>query len=124
MVLPVPTATAAGPTVFINEIHYDNAGADTGEGFEIAGPAGTNLAGWTVVLYNGRASQLNVYATVNLSGTIPNQASGFGTLAFFQPGIQNGSPDGLALVDAGTSVIELTPWTMLAQKLSRSGAPG
>ncbi len=106
MVLPVPTATAAGPTVFINEIHYDNSGADSGEGFEIAGPAGTNLAGWTVVLYNGSASQLNVYATVNLSGTIPNQQAGFGTLAFFQPGIQNGSPDGLALVDAGSSVIE------------------
>lgn len=106
MVLPVPTATAAGPTVFINEIHYDNSGADSGEGFEIAGPAGTNLAGWTVALYNGSASQLNVYATVNLSGTIPNQASGFGTLAFARSGIQNGSPDGLALVDAGISVIE------------------
>ena len=28
------------PSVFINEIHYDNAGADQDEFVEIAGPAG------------------------------------------------------------------------------------
>ena len=39
--------------VFINEIHYDDAGTDAGEAIEIAGPAGTSLAGWTLVLYNG-----------------------------------------------------------------------
>ncbi len=97
---------AAGPAVFINEIHYDNSGTDTGEAFEIAGRAGTNLAGWSVALYNGSASQLNVYATVSLSGTIPDQQSGFGTLSFARAGIQNGSPDGLALVDAGNAVVE------------------
>ena len=42
-----------GPPVFINEIHYDNTGTDTGEFIEIAGPAGTSLTGWTVALYNG-----------------------------------------------------------------------
>jgi predicted extracellular nuclease len=99
-------ADAAGPAVFINEIHYDNAGADVGEAVEIAGPAGTNLAGWSVALYNGSASQRNVYATITLSGTIPNQQAGFGTLHFPWAGIQNGSPDGLALVDAGSTVIE------------------
>ena len=31
----------AQPTVFINEIHYDNTGTDAGEFIEIAGPAGT-----------------------------------------------------------------------------------
>ncbi len=100
------TAYAAGPPVFINEIHYDNAGTDTGEGFEIAGPAGTSLAGWTVVLYNGANSQS--YNTIALSGTIPNQQAGFGAMAFSLPtnGLQNGSPDGLALVDAGSTVIE------------------
>ncbi|NNF10268.1 MAG: ExeM/NucH family extracellular endonuclease, partial [Acidimicrobiia bacterium] len=46
------------------------------------------------------------YATISLSGIIPNQQSGFGTLDFAQSGIQNGSPDGLALVDAGSTVIE------------------
>ena len=29
-----------GQTAFINEIHYDNTGKDTGEAIEIAGPAG------------------------------------------------------------------------------------
>ena len=41
---------ATAQTVFINEIHYDNAGTDAGEAIEIAGPAGTNLTGWSVVL--------------------------------------------------------------------------
>src|SRR5262245_8983842 len=43
----------SGPAVFINEIHYDNVGTDTGEFIEIAGPAGTDLAGWRLVRYNG-----------------------------------------------------------------------
>ncbi len=46
-------ASAAGPPVFINEIHYDNDGTDADEAIEIAGPAGTDLTGWSVVLYNG-----------------------------------------------------------------------
>jgi hypothetical protein len=35
----------SGPGVFVNEIHYDNVGADTGEAVEIAGAAGTDLSG-------------------------------------------------------------------------------
>ena len=31
--------------VWVNEIHYDNAGADQNEFIEVAGPAGTDLAG-------------------------------------------------------------------------------
>ena len=34
-----------GGTPWINELHYDNAGADTGEFFELAGPAGLDLTG-------------------------------------------------------------------------------
>jgi hypothetical protein len=41
---------------WINEFHYDNAGTDAGEFIEIAGLAGTNLAGWQLVLYNGNPS--------------------------------------------------------------------
>ena len=92
------------PQGFINELHYDNDGTDTGERIEIAGPAGTNLGGWSLVLYNGNGGQ--PYATIPLAGTIPDQDEGFGTLSFTGPaaGIQNGSPDGLALVDSGGSV--------------------
>ena len=43
-------ASAATDTPFISELHYDNAGGDVGEAVEIEGPAGLNLAGWSVVL--------------------------------------------------------------------------
>ena len=91
-------------TVFINELHYDNAGADIDELIEVAGPAGTDLTDWTIALYNGTNGE--VYRTIALSGTIADQQAGFGTLAFLESGIQNGAPDGLALVDANNNLIQ------------------
>lgn len=91
-------------TIFINEIHYDNAGTDTDEGVEIAGPAGTDLTGWSVVLYNGSGGA--VYDTISLSGIIPAQQGGYGTLNFLRAGIQNGSPDGLALVNSSNTLVQ------------------
>jgi predicted extracellular nuclease len=99
-VFPASATTA----VFINEIHYDNTGTDTGEAIEIAGPAGTDLTGWTVVLYNGSGGA--VYDTVVLTGVLPDQQAGYGTLSFARTGIQNGAPDGLALVDATSTVVQ------------------
>ena len=90
--------------VFINEIHYDNSGADAGEAIEIAGTAGLNISGWTLKLYNG--SNGTVYNTRNLSGAIPNAGNGFGFVAEFISGIQNGSPDAIALVDNQGNVIQ------------------
>lgn len=92
-------------TVFINEIHYDNTGTDAGEAIEIAGPAGTNLSGWSIVLYNGSGGAM--YDTDALSGIIPNQQGGYGTVVLTYPanGIQNGAPDGIALVN-GTTVVQ------------------
>ncbi|HSG45607.1 MAG TPA: ExeM/NucH family extracellular endonuclease [Anaerolineales bacterium] len=91
-------------TVFINEIHYDNASTDEGEAIEIAGPAGTDLTGWSVVLYNGNGGA--VYNTTALSGVIADQGGGYGTVVVNYPsnGIQNGSPDGVALVNGGALV--------------------
>jgi predicted extracellular nuclease len=93
-------AQVANPTVFINEFHYDNASTDSGEFIEIAGPAETDLTGYSVVLYNGSATSRAPYNTVNLTGTIPEQQNGYGTvvLTFPSNGIQNGDPDGIALV--------------------------
>lgn len=88
---------------WINEIHYDNTGVDVGECIEIAGPAGTNLAGWILVLYNGSSGAS--YSTINLSGTIPNESCGFGAIDFCPGGIQNGAPDGIALAN-GLSLIQ------------------
>ena len=96
------------PTVFINEIHYDNVGTDTGEFIEIAAPAGTDLAGYSLVLYNGANPAAGVtYNTKALSGIVPDEQGGYGTLAFTYPtdGIQNGGNDGMALVQ-GTTVLQ------------------
>ena len=93
--------------VFINELHYDNAGTDTNEKVEVIAPAGTNLSGWKIVFYNGSGGAS--YATLNLSGTTTNQCGGHGTAvvtASASPGIQNGNPDGLALVDASNTVVQ------------------
>ncbi len=91
---------------WINEIHYDNAGTDTGEGIEIAGPAGLDLSPFSLVLYNGSTDQQ--YDTQALSGSIDDESCGFGAVWFGYPvnGIQNGAPDGIALVSNGTDVIE------------------
>ncbi|HUQ89923.1 MAG TPA: Ig-like domain-containing protein, partial [Vicinamibacterales bacterium] len=96
------------PAVFINEIHYDNTGADSGEFIEIAGPAGTNLAGYSLVLYNGAVAGAAVtYNTKALAGVIPNQLNGYGTISFAYPadGIQNGGNDAVALAQ-GASVLQ------------------
>ena len=91
--------------VWINEFHYDNSGADTGEFVEVAGAAGTDLTGYTVILYNGGNGAS--YGTITLSGTIANQSNGFGTVSVAYPaGIQNGAPDGFALVSPAGVVIE------------------
>ena len=92
---------------FINEIHYDNAGSDVGEAIEIAGKAGTDLSGWQVVLYNGKTGA-TYNSAIALSGLIPDQQSGYGTAHVSLPanGLQNGSPDGLALLDANGNIVE------------------
>lgn len=94
-----------GSAIFINELHYDNNGVDSGEFVEIAGPAGTDLTNWSLVLYNGNGGAS--YNTKSLSGVVPAQQGGYGTLAFTYPvdGIQNGSPDGVALVN-GTTLVQ------------------
>ncbi|UOB18675.1 T9SS type A sorting domain-containing protein [Abyssalbus ytuae] len=90
--------------VFINEIHYDNASTDVDETIEIAGEAGTDLTGWSLVLYNG--SNGTEYATYNFSETIADSGNGFGFIAVPFSLIQNGSPDGMALVNASGEVVQ------------------
>ena len=91
--------------VFINEIHYDDASSDSGEGVEIAGPAGTSLTGYTITAYNGSSSSGASYKTEPLSGTIPDlNSTGYGTVFFPISGLQNGAPDGLALDSDGTLI--------------------
>jgi hypothetical protein len=105
-VAPAPLAN-----VWINEVNYDPAGTDAAETIEIAGVAGVNLTGWRIVLYNGNggAAYAPTGGSVNgipLSGIITDQSNGFGTLSFAAPGLQNGAPDGFALVDNQGRVLQ------------------
>jgi 5'-nucleotidase len=95
-------ATEVTGTPFISEIHYDNDGTDTGEAIEIEAPPGFDLSGWKLVLYNGANGA--AYDTKTLSGTVP--ASGVVVQTYPENGIQNGSPDGVALVSPTGEVVE------------------
>ena len=94
--------------VWINEINYDPAGSpDAGEFIEVAGLAGVDLAGWSLVFYNGNGG--GSYRTVSLSGTLADSANGFGFAnipATTGDWLQNGSPDGIALVDNVGRVVQ------------------
>src|SRR4051812_6288929 len=99
-------STFATAQVRVSEIHYDNVGADTGEAIEVSGPAGADVTGWTVVLYNGSNGGNVVYDTKTLSGVIPATCGARGVAGLEYPanGLQNGGstvagtpdPDGVA----------------------------
>jgi hypothetical protein len=105
--LHVTALTFPAPSDFhVNEIHYDNAGVDTGEFVEIEGPAGASLAGYQIVLYNGNGGV--PYGTTSLSGALPASCGTRGVVVatYPQDGIQNGSPDGVALVANDGTVLD------------------
>jgi predicted extracellular nuclease len=107
-VAPSALAVPETPTttnVFFNEIHYDNTGTDEGEAIEVAAPSGTDLTGWTVVLYNGSNGQS--YDTDPL-GDVAGTCGNYDLYVINYPtnGIQNGAPDGMALVDNNNTVIQ------------------
>jgi len=94
-----PPASSTDGTLWISEIHYDNAGDDLNEGIEIQGPPGTSLDGWQIALVNGNGG--SVYATLALSGALPSSG-----IVWTPAVVQNGSPDGVALVAPAGSVLE------------------
>lgn len=93
--------TTDGP-VFISEIHYDNASTDSGEAIEVQAPPGTDLTGWSLVLYNGKGG--TQYDTDPLPTPVTD--SGVVVVDYPTDGIQNGAPDGVALVDRDGEVVE------------------
>ncbi len=90
---------------WINEFHYDNSGNDVGEFVEVAGPAGLDLAGWELVAYDGYTGL--EYQTVALSGVIPDWGDCLGAVDFAFAGLQNGAPDGIALVSPTAGTVQL-----------------
>ena len=100
-------SSLATAQVRISEIHYDNTGADVGEAIEVSAPAGTDLTGWSLVLYNGSTGA--TYDTDSLpAGPVPATCAARGVVVVNYPanGIQNGSPDAIALVDNANNVVE------------------
>lgn len=90
-------AEAAAGEVFVNEIHYANTGVDAGEFVELAGPAGADLTGYDVVLYDGETGA--AYASTPLTTSIgPN---GIAVVDYPVEGVRDGS-GGVALVKSGT----------------------
>ena len=102
---PVSSGGGGGSgTPWINEIHYDNAGTDAGEFVEVAGPAGLSLVGFQLVAYNGSGG--GSYSTINMVGTLQDQGGCVGAAAFAISGLQNGGPDGIALIDPQGAIVE------------------
>ena len=95
---------STGGALWVNELHYDDYSTDAYEGVEIAGPAGTSLSGWKVVAYNGNGG--GAYKTVSLSGTIDDEQNGYGAVWVAVNGLQNGAPDGVALVDPSGQAVQ------------------
>ncbi len=98
--------TARAQNAWINEFHYDNSGADMGEFVEvIIDDAGSfALSDFTVTLYNGADN--SVYGSMHDLDTFTSGdvVSGFTVFSKLISGIQNGSPDGLALSYQGTLI--------------------
>ena len=112
------TVSAPMGGLVINEVDYDQPGTDTAEFVEIYNGTGApvNLAGHALVLVNG--SNNAVYGTIDLApaGTLSaGQYLVVGNAAVAVPAgalkintattMQNGSPDGVALVDTAAGVL-------------------
>jgi len=93
-------------SVFINEIHYDNVGADTLEGVEIAALSGTDLSCYKLYFVNGNDG--GYYAMLSLDTIMPVSDCGMGFLFYPKSSIQNGSTthgDGIALYNFCTNTL-------------------
>ncbi|GAB7191488.1 ExeM/NucH family extracellular endonuclease [Kineococcus sp. NUM-3379] len=99
----LPAAAQAAPptTPYISEIHYDNAGTDTGEFVEVTVPAGTSSTGLSVVLYNGDNRATYGTAVAVPAVTAPADRPAAAVVEYPSNGLQNGAPDGVALVRGG-----------------------
>ena len=111
----------SGPTLIINEVDYDNISTDSAEFVELYNASGMilPLAGLKVVLVNGAtnasyqtidlgaAGQLAIgqYLIIAGSGvTVQNSAKKVNPL-WTQDQVQNGAPDGIAIIDDVRHVI-------------------
>jgi len=105
LILFVRMAFSDLPNIWINEIHYDDAGTDLDEFVEVVAPeAFSELSSITLTFYNGTDGK--EYASSTLDAFADGETvSGFKLYYLEKSGIQNGAPDGLSL-DYNGSVIQ------------------
>ncbi len=97
--------------VWINEIHYDNESTDTGEAIELCAPAGHSTNQWKIVLYNGYNGK--PYEVIDIDSlSFTNEQNGYGVdvIYFASNGIQNGSPDGIAIINDSNQVVQFVSY--------------
>ena len=84
----------------INEVDYDQVGADTGGFVEVANTTSSSIAldGLALVLVNGGDGQ--EYARVALTGSLAA-----GAYLALDIEAQNGAPDGVALIDTASKAL-------------------
>lgn len=97
--------------VFINELHYDNAGSDSGERIEIVATDGESLSGYRIHLYNGtsapRSASVYSYTAVPAGGVTSCGGNvRIATVTYPRDGVQNGPNDAIALVDGSGAVVQ------------------
>ena len=95
----LPLFAQAPTAAWINEIHYDNPGTDVGEFIEVVvNQEFTDLTNFQVYLYNGSSTTLVFYDSLTLDQfQVGTTANGFTFYVDSISGIQNGSPDGMAI---------------------------
>lgn len=108
-----PRVDREAPPLWINEVHATNAGRDTGEGVEVAGPVRTDLAGWRLVLYGGRGHPYDPYddevtAAPALSGALPSEGS-LGAAWLPVRGMWNRC-NGVALFDPDAALVQFVSY--------------
>lgn len=99
--------------VWVNEVHYENTGDDSGEFLEVVmGPGfAGNPSDIGVWRYNGAtASAATTYGTILNLGSDFTEEANYGGYRFFtitlpKDGLQNGGNDGLAVVNLATSTV-------------------
>ena len=98
---------AQSASTFINEVNY--LASNPSQGIEIAGQAGQDLAGWSIVFYavNGTVD----YVEYLNSGLIPNQQNGYGSIWYDVD--QGSNAGGIALVKPNGEVVQFLSYGTL-----------
>jgi methionine-rich copper-binding protein CopC len=107
-VLGLAFAGASHSAVFINEIHYDDstAAGDVGEAVEVVATAGEDLSLYSVIPYNGSGGASYTPTGSPGPGSIVSCGGSVRIGIAAIAGLQNGAPDGVALVLNGTTVVQ------------------